>query len=176
MAEFNFNWQQLGDIPSGRPNLGNTTSVAAYRLMHYTMRTVLEDEYGKTKSKQLLSQAGKLAGQTFCQDILNITLPVNKFIAQLHEKLIEYSIGILRVEKADTEKFSFVITVSEDLDCSGLPLQGSPVCDFDEGFFTGIFHAYTRKKIVVKEIDCWVTGHLTCRFTIDLDNQDVRTT
>lgn len=42
MDEFNFNWQQLGDIQEGRPNLGNMTSVAAYRLMQYTMRAVLE--------------------------------------------------------------------------------------------------------------------------------------
>lgn len=173
MNDFNFSWQQLGDIQEGRPNLGNMTSVAAYRLMQYTMRAVLVHELGDEKTKQLLTESGRLAGKAFCQNVLDTSLPMNKFIAQLHEKLIEHTIGILRVEKADPEKFSFVVTVSEDLDCSGLPLQGVTVCDYDEGFIEGIFHLYTQQNFIVKEIDCWTTGERTCRFTIDLNNQEM---
>ncbi len=33
----------------------------------------------------------------------------------------ELGIGIFRVESADYEKGSFVVTVAEDLDCSGIP-------------------------------------------------------
>jgi predicted hydrocarbon binding protein len=58
--------------------------------------------------------------------------------------------------------------VSEDLDCSGLPVYGETVCDFDEGFIAGIFHVYTGKEFIVKEIDCWSTGDRTCRFTVNL--------
>jgi len=36
--EFKFEWSQLGDIAQGRSNLGNTTNVAVYRLMQYTLR------------------------------------------------------------------------------------------------------------------------------------------
>jgi len=176
MNKFNFNWQQLGDIQEGRPNLGNMTSVSSYRLMQYTMRAVLEREFGDEKTKQLLIQSGRLAGEAFCQNVLDTTLPLNRFIAQLHEKLIEYSIGILRVEKADTDKLSFVVTVSEDLDCSGIPLQGVTVCDYDEGFIEGIFYIYTQKNFIVKEIDCWATGERTCRFSIDLDKREANAT
>ncbi len=35
---FKFEWDHLGNIELGRPNLGNTTSVAVYRLMQYTLR------------------------------------------------------------------------------------------------------------------------------------------
>jgi hypothetical protein len=62
---------------------------------------------------------------------------------------------------------SFILTVSEDLDCSGLPYSGVAFCDYDEGFIGGIIHFYTKKSFKVKEIDCWGTGDRTCRFTVD---------
>lgn len=49
---------------------------------------------------------------------------------------------------------SFTVTVSEDLDCSGLPITGTTVCDYDEGFLSGILEVYTGKPFQVKEIDC----------------------
>lgn len=169
MDGYNFSWSQLGDIKEGRPNLGDLTTVAAYRLMQFTMRAVLEKEYGEEKAKSLLVQSGRLAGEEFCKNVLDITLPFNKFIAQLHDALIDLSIGILKVEKKDLENLSFIFTVSEDLDCSGLPIKGVTVCDYDEGFIEGIFKIYTGKKFIVKEIDCWTTGGRTCRFTIDAE-------
>lgn len=166
MEAYHFSWEQLGDIQEGRPNMGKTTTVAAYRLMQYTMRAVLEKEYGDTQTRALLVQAGRLAGRGFCQNVLDVSLPLSGFLAHLHEKLIEFSIGILKVEKADLEKLEFVATVSEDLDCSGLPVQGVTVCDYDEGFLAGIFETYAKRSFLVKEIDCWSTGERTCRFTI----------
>lgn len=168
MKQYNFSWEQLGDIQLGRPNLGNTTNVAVYRLMQYTMRAVLEKEYGDKKTRELLVQAGRLAGQEFCKNLLDVSLPFNKFISQLHKVLIELGVGILQVENSDTEKMKFMVTVSEDLDCSGLPLKGVTVCDYDEGFLEGIFKVYTGKEFDVKEIDCWTTGERTCRFEINL--------
>ena len=167
MEEYNFSWEQLGDIEEGRPSLGKQTSVAVYRLMQYTMRAVLEKEYGDETTRRLLVQAGRLAGQEFCKNVLDTSLPLNKFIAQLHDALLELSVGILRMEKSDTNNMSFTATVSEDLDCSGLPIRGVTVCDYDEGFIEGIFTVYTGKKFEVKEIDCWTTGERTCRFSIN---------
>lgn len=171
MGEYDFSWDQLGDIKEGRPNLGDKTAVAVYRLMQYTMRAVLEKEYGDERTRELLVMAGRLAGEEFCKNMLDTTLPLNKFIAQLHDMLIELSIGILKVEKSDVENLSFVVTVSEDIDCSGLPIKGVTVCDYDEGFIEGIFNVYTGKEFYVKEVDCWTTGERTCRFTIDLKKQ-----
>jgi len=167
MEKYNFTWAQLGDVEEGRPNLGNTTSVAVYRLMQYTLRAVLEKEYGDEQTRKLLFDAGKLAGTELCKNLIDVTLPLNKFIAQLHDLLLELTVGVLKIEKSDPEKLSFVATVSEDLDCSGLPIKGVTVCDYDEGFIAGIFEVYTGKEFFVKEIDCWTTGERTCRFTID---------
>ena len=168
MEEYNFSWEQLGDIDEGRPNLGKTTTVAVYRLMQYTMRAVLEKTYGDEQTRKLLVEAGRLAGHEFCKNMLDTSLPLDKFIAQLHDTLLDLSIGVLKVEQSDVENLKFVVTVSEDLDCSGLPIKGVTVCDYDEGFIEGIFNLYTGKVFVVKEIDCWTTGERTCRFTVDV--------
>ncbi|AFM26204.1 V4R domain-containing protein [Desulfomonile tiedjei] len=163
-----FRWEDLGNIDQGRPNLGPTTLVAVYRLMQYTMRDVLIVEYDPQAASQILVKAGKLAGSEFCKSVLNVKLEFNEFIADLQEKLKLLRIGILRIEKADLEKMEFVLTVDEDLDCSGLPLKGETVCDYDEGFIAGVLDTYTGKEFEVREIDCWASGERTCRFSVNL--------
>ena len=170
MEGYDFSWEQLGDIDEGRPSLGKQTSVAVYRLMQYTMRAVLEKEYGDERMRELLVTAGRLAGSEFCKNVLDTSLPFNKFVAQLHDALLDLGVGILRLEQSDVENLTFMATVSEDLDCSGLPLKGVTVCDYDEGFIEGIFQVYTGKEFEVKETDCWTTGERTCRFSINAKN------
>lgn len=63
-----FQWKDLGDIEEGRPNLGPTTLVAVYRLMQYTMRSVLIAEYDPQTAGQILAKAGNLAGSEFCKE------------------------------------------------------------------------------------------------------------
>ncbi len=168
METYNFKWQDIGDIELGRPNLGQLTNVAVYRLMQYTLKAVLEKRYGSEQTQQIFVDAGRLAGEEFCKNILDVTLPFDEFISQLHEKLIELTIGVLKVERSDMDKMSIVLTVSEDLDSSGLPITDETVCDYDEGFIEGIFNVYTGKQFVVKEIDCWANGDRKCRFTVEL--------
>jgi predicted hydrocarbon binding protein len=57
-----------------------------------------------------------------------------------------------------------VLTVGQDLDCSGLPMTNETVCFYDEGFIAGILETYTGKKYDVREIDCWANGDRVCRF------------
>jgi len=163
---YDFEWEHLGDISQGRPNLGLETSVIAYRLMQYTFKDVFSKEIGKQKTLDLFVKAGFLAGQEFCRNVLDTSMPFAEFIADLKEKLVSLKIGVLRIEAADEEKLEFVLTVSEDLDCSGLPIFGESVCDYDEGFIAGLFEEYTGKKFKAKEIDCWATGDRTCRFEV----------
>jgi uncharacterized protein len=163
-----FRWSDLGNIDEGRPNLGPTTLVAVYRLMQYTMRSVLIAEFDPETAGKILSKAGKLAGSEFCKNVLNTQLEFNEFVSDLQEKLKSMKIGILRVEKADLEKMKFTLTVDEDLDCSGLPFTAETVCDYDEGFIEGVLNSYTGKEFDVKEIDCWASGERTCRFSVKL--------
>jgi predicted hydrocarbon binding protein len=163
---YDFKWEDLGDLSHGRPNLGAETSVIVYRLMQYTFKDVFSKELGKQKTVELFVTAGTLAGQQFCRNVLDTSLPFSQFMAELKEKLISLKVGILRIEAADEEKLQFVLTVSEDLDCSGLPIFGESVCDYDEGFIAGILEEYAGKKFMAKEVDCWATGDRTCRFKV----------
>ncbi|HMK34402.1 MAG TPA: V4R domain-containing protein [Desulfomonilaceae bacterium] len=165
---YRFQWKDLGNIEEGRPNLGPTTLVAVYRLMQYTMRDVLIAEHDPHTASEILVKAGKLAGSEFCKAVLDTNRGFDEFISELQDKLKTLRIGILRIEKADLAKMEFVLTVDEDLDCSGLPLMGETVCDYDEGFIAGILDTYTGKHFDVKEIDCWASGERTCRFTAKL--------
>ena len=87
----------------------------------------------------------------------------------MQKTVADLKIGILRIESIDEKSGSIVLTVAEDADCSGLPLLGDTVCNYDEGFLSGIFSAYTQKRYSVIEIDCWGTGARACRFRAEID-------
>jgi predicted hydrocarbon binding protein len=161
---YRFQWKDLGNIEEGRPNLGNLMNVAVYRLMQYTLRDVLNRNLSVERSSEILREAGKLAGTEFCSNVLDSSLPFNMFVAELQEKMQFLKIGILRVEESNFEKMEFILTVAEDLDCSGLPPADETVCEYDEGFIAGILEAYTGRVFNVREIDCWASGERTCRF------------
>ncbi len=115
-------------------------------------------KYGVQNTDEILREAGKLAGSEFCRNVLNTNLGPDEFLAELQHKLRLFNIGILRIEEADFENMRFVLTASEDLDCSGLPIVGETVCDYDEGFLAGILLAYSHKEFDVTEIDSWASG------------------
>lgn len=163
-----FAWEDLGDLEKGRPNLGLKSSVLAYRLLQYTWRDVMIAELGVQQANDIIIKAGKLAGVQFCKALLDRELEFNEFIAQLQRVFKEQAIGILRVEKTDLENMIFIITIAEDLDCSGLPVTDEVVCQYDEGFIAGIFEAYVGKCFYAKEIDCWASGDRVCRFDVRL--------
>ena len=166
--KYAFSWELLGDITQGRPNLGLTTRLEIYRLMQFVLRDVLERHVGTKKTDEIFYEAGKLAGTEFYKKYLGAVNDFNEFIKNLQSQLKEMGIGILRVEKADFEKGSLILTVSEDLDCSGLPELDYEICVFDEGFISGILESFTGKRFRVKEVDCWCTGDRTCRFSAEV--------
>lgn len=163
---YDFQWEDLGDPESTRPHLGDSVSLAVYRLMLFTFKDTLSKEYGLEKTKNIFVKAGHLAGRQFCRNLLDSRLDLDGFIADLKQKLIEMKIGILRIEQADYDRLTFALTVSEDLDCSGLPVLGDTVCDYDEGFIAGIFEEYVGRPFTAREVDCWATGDRTCRFEV----------
>lgn len=164
--ESQFEWSMLGDIAAGRPNLGPTMHVAVYRLMQFTLRDVLIRDFGVEKADQVFFEAGKEAGKAYCDNILTEKHDLNGLFADLQRTMKELGIGIFRVESADLEKNSFVITIAEDLDCSGIPVCSEQICIYDEGFIAGLLLAYSGKDFHVKEVDCWGSGGRVCRFTV----------
>jgi predicted hydrocarbon binding protein len=159
-----FTWDLLGDLAVGRPNLGPTMRVEAYRLMQFTLRDEIEQRLGAAEADLLFYKAGFAAGKAFGANLVGEVDDLGAFVRRLQELLLEMGIGVLRVEKADMEKGELILTVSEDLDCSGLPMRAAPFCTYDEGFVAALLEQYAGRPFRVREIDCWTTGARTCRF------------
>ena len=159
-----FFWDNLGDIKEGRGDLGEEMPVLVYRLMQYTMLDVLSKAYGLDQANEYFRQAGYMAGNEFAKHSLDLTTEFSVFVANLQKALEELKIGILRMEAYDPETGNIVLTVGQDLDCSGLPITNENVCIYDEGFISGILQAYTGKMYDVREVDCWANGDRVCRF------------
>jgi len=159
-----FSWANLGNIKEGRGNLGEEMPVLVYRLMQYTLLDVMSQEFGREKADNYLREAGRLAGTEFARNVLDLNADFNVFVAQLQNALKDLKIGILRVEAIDDKAEEITLTVAEDLDCSGLPITNETVCNYDEGFISGLLKEYTGKSYDVREIDCWANGDRVCRF------------
>lgn len=159
-----FSWDMLGDIKKGREDLGEEMPVLVYRLMQYSLLDILSKEFGEEKANGYFRKAGCLAGIEFAKNVLDLKVDFDSFILNLKNALLDLKIGILRMEIYDGEKEEIQLTVSQDLDCSGLPITNESVCSFDEGFIAGILEVYTGKKYNVYETDCWATGARVCRF------------
>lgn len=157
-------WDCLFDMKEGRKNLGAEMPVQVYRMFEYSMRDILTNRYGKEEMVEIFRAAGEKTGKEFFTRFLDGALPLDGFLAQLQQKLIDFKIGVLRIEEFDEKTGHAIVTVSEDVDCSGLPPMGETVCNYDEGFIAGILKAYTKKEYVVVEVDCWATGDRVCRF------------
>lgn len=164
--ELQFDWSMLGNVAEGRPNLGNTMEVAVYRLMQFTLRDVLIKEYGPQDATRIYFEAGRSAGRQFFINLITQKDDFNQFVIELQKLLSDLNIGILRVEKADLDNMHFILTVAEDLDCSGLPITDENICTYDEGFINGLFREFTGREFDVKEIDCWCSGDRVCRFEV----------
>ena len=160
----NFSWTDLTTIKEGRGSLGEEMPVLVYRLMQYTLLDVLTKDLGREKANHIIYKAGYLAGTEFSNNVLDLKVDFNNFIANLQKTLEAFKIGILRVESVDEKTDEIILTIAEDLDCSGLPISNETVCDYEEGFIAGILNAYTGKVFTVREIECWASGARACRF------------
>ena len=169
--QYKFSWDFIGDTAQGRQNLGNMTRIEVYRLFQYTLRDVLEQSYGTEEADRLLYRAGFLAGTELCEKFVGRCESLSEFVKKVEDLLIELKIGVLRIEEMEKDTARFVLTVAEDLDCSGLPEVGHAVCNYDEGFIASLLEFQTGRPFQVKEVDCWCTGDRTCRFEAALTGE-----
>ena len=165
-------WDMVGDVSEGRQNLGENMPVTVYRLFQYAVKDELTKRFGKTAAIDIFRGAGELAGKEFARHKLDLSLPFNEFIAHLQKVLEESRIGILRVEKFDIGTGSAVLTIAEDVDCSGMPVTGETVCNYDEGFLAGVLQTYTKREYIVTEVDCWASGDRVCRFEANIKTEN----
>jgi len=161
---YEFNWGLLGDIEAGRPSLGPMMRIEVYRLMQFSLRDAIERRCGTQDTDLIFYEAGRLAGIEFYRNVLGPSKKFETFVGELQRVMREMGIGVLAIEKADLAAGQLTLTVSEDLDCSGLPKLDSAICVFDEGFIAALLESFSGRRFRVDEIDCWSTGARTCRF------------
>ena len=149
---------------NSRGNLGEELPVIVYRMLEYSLKEELIRRYGKDQQIEIFRSAGRMAGEYFAKNMLNMDQPLDSFINEQQRKMQEMKIGVLRIEDVDEESGKIVLTVAEDADCSGLPVLGETVCNYDEGFISGILSTYSGKPYTAIEVDCWATGDRVCRF------------
>ena len=164
-----FAWADLGNLNEGRASLGEEMPVMIYRLMQYTLFDVLTKDVGREKANQYMREAGFLAGTEFTRNMLDVDVNFDIFIANLQKTLMDLKMGILRVESIDEATGEIVLTIGEDLDCSGIPITNENICDYDEGILAGILGSYTGKSYCAREIDCWASGERVCRFQCKIE-------
>ena len=167
--KYRFDWDAVsGEMGVARPQLGGTTRVEIYRLLQFTLRDILEKRFGHEETDNIFRESGHLAGMEFYDHYCKEATDINSLARIIQDKFVELGVGIFRVEQVNMETLSFVMTVDEDLDCSGLPDTDEHICVYDEGFIAGLLEAYSGKAFTVQEIDCWCSGSRTCRFAAKL--------
>ena len=148
----------------GRENLGDQLPVFVYRMLEFSLKDELRQRFGKDVQIEIFRDAGRKAGDYFARNFLNLEQPMDEFVNELQTKMQELGIGVLRIEDIDEESGRIILTVAEDADCSGLPILGETVCNYDEGFIAGILSLYSGRSYQAIEVDCWATGGRSCRF------------
>lgn len=159
-----FTWDLLGDLKAGRPTLGPHMRLEMYRLLQFSLRDVLERHYGDGVVDALFYEAGYQSGRHFYDHLIGPVSDFQEFIKRAGQSLRDLGVGILTVEEADPDGERFVVTISEDLDCSGLPKLDDMICTYDEGFIAALLESFSGSGYVVREVDCWASGARTCRF------------
>ena len=168
--KYKFDWDStIGiELENARPGLGPSTRMEVYRLFQFTLRDVLEQNYGTEMADKIFRDAGFMAGTVFFDKFLSTATDTASLVNKIQETFHVLGIGIFRVESITEDNSHLVFTVSEDLDCSGLPDTSEVICVYDEGFIQGILERFSGKGFNVREIDCWCTGDRTCRFEAKL--------
>ena len=154
---------------NSRGNLGEELPVLVYRMLEYSLKDELVQRFGKETQVEIFRSAGRTAGEYFTKHMLDMDQPMDAFVNQLQNKMKELKIGVLRIEDVDEESGRIILTVAEDADCSGLPVLGETVCNYDEGFIAGVLSTSSGKMYTAVEVDCWATGDRVCRFHANIE-------
>ncbi|RPJ17502.1 MAG: 4-vinyl reductase, partial [Desulfobacteraceae bacterium] len=91
-----FDWSMIGNVTEGRPNLGSTMDVAVYRLMQFTLRDVIIQEFDTATAERIYYKAGELAGRELFKNLIKQKTDFGAFVKELQDLLAALKIGILR--------------------------------------------------------------------------------
>ena len=84
---------------NGRGNLGDMLPVTVYRMLEYSIKEELVNNFGKEKQIEIFRKAGRKSGEYFAKNMMNLDQPLDSFLSELQRKLEEFKIGVLRIEQ-----------------------------------------------------------------------------
>src|SRR5664279_16999 len=85
--KYAFNWELIGNLEEGRPNLGNQTRLEVYRLMQFSFRDVMEQRLGAAETDRIFYDAGYLAGNQFYSHVIGQPADMDDFVKRLQASL-----------------------------------------------------------------------------------------
>ena len=74
---------------NSRGNLGEELPVRVYRLLEYSLKEELLRRYGKDEQVEVFRSAGRMAGEYFAKNMLNLDQPMDQFVSELQNKMKE---------------------------------------------------------------------------------------
>lgn len=157
---------KIGNLDSGRPNLGLLMPVFMFRFFFLSTQEKLKEKFGQLETDKILYDAGFSAGNEFCENFVSYENDVKNFLVSLQTAFKEQRIAILQLENMDLNSLYFEVSMSEDVDCSGAQHEGRYVCSMCEGFLSGIFSFYFKRIFDSKELDSWTSDIPKCTFEI----------
>lgn len=155
---------RIGDIQRGRPTLGDTMSIAVYRMVVDSIKTAVATECGVEKMAEIIYRAGEHAGRVMFSNFLRNLHDEDELFEKIKDLFLIFKIGLFEVVSKDDENRVFVFNIAEDLDCSGLPEDGTTKCMFDEGMLSGILREFYGRSYITRELNCWGLGDESCVF------------
>ena len=114
-----------------------------YRLLQFATRVVLERSLGPEEAARILYR-GRLRDRAGTGAGRYRPCSGSRFVcAAASGSALELGVGAIRFEKTDLDAGEIVLTVSEDLDCSGVEEYGEAICTYDEGLIAALLGEFT---------------------------------
>jgi predicted hydrocarbon binding protein len=146
--------------------MGNTVGLEMFRILRTSMVGLIAFRMGEKEAVEAIYMAGKAVGGEIGRTFLPEVKDLNEFVTKVKDILSDLKVGILKVVSADTAKGKFVIAVDECASCSGTPVIGQPICNFEGGIIAGLLKYFLKKEVKVVEVKCWALGDKTCEFEV----------
>lgn len=158
-------YARVGDVVTGRRQLGPSVGLAHYRALTLGFQAYLERRWGHMGDAVLYS-VGRLAGRHAAGEILREAPDQAAALAQVLREYQDNGIGIPEVRETRPDRVDVV--VHESAPAAGTRPLGHPLCYYQAGMFAGIFEIIHGRPATARETHCWGQGDQYCEFRVDL--------
>lgn len=158
---------RVGDVYSGRRQLGPSVSIGHYRAMAIGFATYMTEKLGHV-GDAILYSVGRLTARQVAEEIFKETGSEAVALPRVFAEIRNQGIAIPEVAQR-TEDWVDVI-LRENVTSAGIQSLGQAVCHYQAGMLAGLFEAMSGRRTLCRETKCWGLGDKYCEFRIDLEH------